>query len=364
MQTFDFNIGAEVHCTDGQCGRLLKVVVDPHTERVTDLIVEKGFILTTDKVLPVSVVEKATPEAVYLSTTGDQLADCADYREVEFSEPAPEWQETKRYRTGEVAHYAFRYGIALPDPVVPMVRQRVHEGVPSELAVLERGTPVHNVNGEMGKMDHVLVDRESGEISYVIVDRGLLSPSLVVPISKIGKVSEQSVTVKATDEELEEFSSYRVRDDADILAEVRDRLKRASLDFSGAKVTVANGMVQLTGTVPDVKAKRHAEAIASSVDGVLNVENSLHTDAAIVASVTGALASDPRTDLAVIGILNEQGLVTLKGQVDSPEIKEAAEEIAAQQPGVISVVNALEVKPDELTEQLKFRVILGTYFQP
>lgn len=229
------------------------------------------------------------------------------------------------------------------------------------MAVLERGTPVHNVNGEMGKVDHVLVGRESGEITYMIVDRGALSPSLVVPISEVGEVTEKRVTVKATDEELKEFSRYKARDDTDVLAEVQDRLKRASLGFSGVKVTVINGVVQLTGMVPNVKAKRHAEAIASSVDGVLDVENALHTDADIVARVTEAFASDPRTDLAAIGVVNEQGLVTLKGQVDSPEVKEAAEEITAQQPGVVSVVSALEVKPDELVEQLKFRVRPGMY---
>jgi hypothetical protein len=119
MKTFDFNIGAKIHCGDGQCGRLLKVVVDRHAERVTDLIVEKGFILTTDKVLPVSVVERATSEVVYLSITSDQLADYADYRKIEFKKPAPGWGQTKKRKAKEVAHYATRYGLTLPEPIVP-----------------------------------------------------------------------------------------------------------------------------------------------------------------------------------------------------------------------------------------------------
>ena len=179
----------------------------------------------------------------------------------------------------------------------------------------------------------------------------------------VKRIGEDGILVEATNEELKGLSRYKARDDADILAEVQDRLRGTALDFSAVQVAVANGVVQLTGTVPNVKIKRHAEAIACSVEGVLDVENMLDSYAAIVARVTAALTSDPRTDVAVIGVVNEQGLVTLKGQVDSPEVKEAAEEIAAQQPGVISVVNALEVKPDDVTELLKFRVVLGTYFQ-
>jgi osmotically-inducible protein OsmY len=44
-------------------------------------------------------------------------------------------------------------------------------------------------------------------------------------------------------------------------------------------------------------------------------------------------------------VVNEQGVIALKGQVDSPEIREAAEEIAANQSGVSAVINMLEVKP-------------------
>ena len=179
----------------------------------------------------------------------------------------------------------------------------------------------------------------------------------------VKRIGEDGILVEATNEELKGLSRYKARDDADILAEVQDRLRGTALDFSAVQVAVANGVVQLTGTVPNVKIKRHAEAIACSVESVLDVENMLDSYAAIVARVTAALASDPRTDVAVIGVVNEQGLVTLKGQVDSPEVEEAAEQIAAQQPGVISVVNALEVKPDDVTELLKFRVVLGTYFQ-
>lgn len=44
MTGFDFNVGTAVHCGDGRCGRLTRVV-DRDAQEVTDLIVEKGFLL-------------------------------------------------------------------------------------------------------------------------------------------------------------------------------------------------------------------------------------------------------------------------------------------------------------------------------
>ena len=102
--------------------------------------------------------------------------------------------------------------------------------------------------------------------------------------------------------------------------------------------------------MPNVAAKRHAEAIARAVKSVIDVENLLDTDIAIQTRVSHALLSDPRTSISVIEVVNERGMVTLKGEVDSAEVREAAEEIAEEQPGVLSVVNALQVKPDDYTE--------------
>lgn len=353
MATFDFNIGAQVHCKDEHCGKLLKVVVDPHTQRVTDLIVERGFLLKTDRVLPVSAVERATDQDIHLYINSDELEDYPEYREVEFKKPAPGWEQTERYKPEHVRCWVGPYGLVGREPVVPMIRQQVHEGIPSNLEVIEQGTPVHNLQSTAGEVDHVLVNHESGEIGHLVVRKGIIPHYPIIPVSMVKEVSEEGITVIATDEEIKELPRYKPRAAADILAELQDRLETSPFDFSGVKTALEEGVVQLTGLVRDVAAKRHAEATARSIDGVIDIENALDTATAIVARVTAAFLDDPRTSMAVIEVISEQGVVILKGQVDSPKVREAAEEITAEQPGVISVVNALEVKPDEDTEFLK-----------
>jgi len=360
MAKLDFNIGSQVHCKkDESCGKLLKVVVDPHTERVTDLIVERGFLQKIDRVLPVSAVERTTDQDIYLSISGDELEDYPEYREVEFRKPAPGWGEAKQYKAEHTRYWVTPHGgFAYHEPAVPRVRREVHEGISSEMEVIEPETPVHNVEGMVvGKVDHVLVDRESGEITHLVVRRGLIPYYPIVPISMIEYVSEESVYVKATTEEIKQLPRYRPRAATDVLAELQDRLEASSFDFSSVKPTLEGGLVRLTGLVHHVAAKRRAEAIARSIGGVIDVENALDTDTAIVARVTAALLDDLRTSTAVIKVLSEQGVVTLRGQADSPRVREAAEEIAAEQRGVVQVVNELEIKPDEDTEFLELPVI-------
>jgi osmotically-inducible protein OsmY len=121
------------------------------------------------------------------------------------------------------------------------------------------------------------------------------------------------------------------------------------------EIRVEANIVKLTGWVPTVVDKRHAEAIVRSVEGVIEVDNQLDTDVAIQTRVVYALLSDPRTVVSIIRVTTEQGVVTLKGNVDDAEVRDAAEEVAAQQPGVISVVNELDIAPDRDTPKLKGR---------
>lgn len=60
--------------------------------------------------------------------------------------------------------------------------------------------------------------------------------------------------------------------------------------------------------------------------------------------IENALLEDPRTEGAIIDVANERGIVTLTGTVDSEETRRAAEEIAREDQGVISVVNELKVE--------------------
>ena len=63
----------------------------------------------------------------------------------------------------------------------------------------------------------------------------------------------------------------------------------------------------------------------------------------VTKQITDALMNDPRTKDIAIDVIYNQGMVILSGTVRSPEVAQAAEEIARAQPGVVIVTNELKV---------------------
>lgn len=68
-------------------------------------------------------------------------------------------------------------------------------------------------------------------------------------------------------------------------------------------------------------------------------------DAALTAAVKGRLAADPRVSALNINVDTQNGIVTLKGNVENAVAKGAAEEIARTTEGVGDVVNVITIGP-------------------
>jgi osmotically-inducible protein OsmY len=207
---------------------------------------------------------------------------------------------------------------------------------------------------EIGEVDHMFVNAETGELTHLVVNLGLLEDLVILPASKIDTVTEEEIHMDLDEDEMDQLPKYSPRDDSEIAAELREHLRAEDLP-DDIEITVAGGIVSLKGDVSDVAEKRYLEYIARKVNGVIDVDNYLSLSIGKESMVISALADDPRTELAVIEVIENQGVVTLKGKVDSVEVMEAAEEIAAEQPGVIRVVNAMRVEEDDFTDLLKFR---------
>lgn len=119
---FEFNIGARVHCQDGPWGKLVKVAVNPDTQQVTGLIVQKEFLLQFNQVLPLAVIESTTAEDVYLTISSDDLETYPEYREVEIREPALPDLEQVKLQSEEAT--------SLPqvvEVIVPMTRRQTRD---------------------------------------------------------------------------------------------------------------------------------------------------------------------------------------------------------------------------------------------
>ena len=136
--------------------------------------------------------------------------------------------------------------------------------------------------------------------------------------------------------------------DPQINAAVDNRiLFDSSVQANDIDIKTTNGIVMLSGTVPDLLAKERATRIAEAVKGVLGVVNDItvkpftRADEQIRQDIGSALQAEPATQSLKIDVNVTNGMVTLTGTVDSAHEQELADAAAKSVRGVREVKNDL-----------------------
>jgi hypothetical protein len=111
-------------------------------------------------------------------------------------------------------------------------------------------------------------------------------------------------------------------------------------------IDVDSGAVTLRGRVRTLPQKIIAEMLVRRTSDVDSVTNALIADPEVVRAVADALAQDKRTAAYVLQVDSRHGIVTLRGEVPTDDVQNAAADIAAQVPSVSSVRNQLSIGGD------------------
>lgn len=214
MDELDLTLGAHVFCIDGKCGKLAKYAVNPDTWQVTHLIIEKGFLLKRARVLPLFAVKWATPYEIQLFIDVEDLSIYPEFREDVVEQETPQQVEGRPPALAvEQEGLPYAHSVAVP---VPTVRETVRQGVPDNLEVIGRGAPINGLEGQIGKVDHLVVNAANGEIIYLIAEQGaLFTTKWTVPVSMVEAISERGVSIAATAEVLKGLRPYEPRGDKD-----------------------------------------------------------------------------------------------------------------------------------------------------
>lgn len=135
--------------------------------------------------------------------------------------------------------------------------------------------------------------------------------------------------------------------DSVITNTVKTQLQDANMiDASNIKVQVNEGIVTLSGPVDNLLTKDRANDITESVTGVLSVINHLtvaqtRPDNRVAEDVRRAIHTDPATETWEINTTVQDGVVQLKGVVDSWQEKRLAATLAKSVKGVTGLQNNL-----------------------
>lgn len=203
MNNFTLRFSADIHCQDEVCGQLEKVIFNPETREVTDLVIEKGHLLSTSRIIPVSKIESAVEEVIKISVPKDELADYPEYKETYIEEP-PEGRQLDHSAIMETP-----YGMKTGAPPIPKVKDLYIEGIADHLAPMGKDTPVKAVDSTVGNVYGVVVTPNKNYIIEVLVHKGLIFvDEFLLSAGAVERMSIEGVFLDMTKDELDTFIEY------------------------------------------------------------------------------------------------------------------------------------------------------------
>jgi uncharacterized protein YrrD len=268
--------GAFVVGPDGTHGRVRCVIVSPGSGEARALVVRTGTFRHRDVVLPIETVVEADEEVVRVRLTGAEFDELPDFHEEAFVKAPEGWRTPAgRKQTGAL----FR----LPSPSGTRDLQPAQSGRTEDALggrTLKAGQPVVSRDGEVGRLDLVLLDPATRRVTHFVVRRGrLLHRDTVVPVDWVRKISHDRVVLDVGRDQFERLPEYRPDDE--VTADVADALWDGStLDPDAVEhVTfrTKDGIVELRGVTTTEAARAEIETVVRRVSGVAGVENRLQT---------------------------------------------------------------------------------------
>ena len=177
-ETTPFTIGADASCTDGGCGKVTRVVVDPVARAVTHLVVEPKHSYDLGRLVPLDLID-ATAGEVRLRCTLAHFAKLDPAEETQFLPGTPGYPGYDPEQVLSAPYY-------VPQTVCPCY------AVPMDEVEVRRGEHVHATDGHIGKVQGLVIDPDSHRVTHVLLQEGHLwgRKEVAVPIGAVTGVDD------------------------------------------------------------------------------------------------------------------------------------------------------------------------------
>jgi hypothetical protein len=212
----EFTIGSEVVCSDGACGELVRVVVNPVARALTHIVVERKFQQGTGRLVPIDLVESAAHE-VRLRCSTSEFEALEEAEEKHLVQGAPgQWG----YGQGQMLSLPyFMGGVGMGMGGMGGMgiggmggmgmggmgmrgmgmggmgmgpQTTIEDRVPEGEVEVRRGEHVHATDGSIGKIHGFVIDPTDHHVTHVLLDEGHLwgKKRVAIPIGAVKDVTD------------------------------------------------------------------------------------------------------------------------------------------------------------------------------
>lgn len=202
----EYDIGSEVRASDGECGTVTRVVVNPVSQQLTHLVVQPHH-RDTAHLVPLELVQSGGSE-IRLGCTKAEFGQLDVADETHFVSPtgpvggyAPEnvrvWPLYARTSFSGPAGGAFLRGLsgaaADADAAAPVdVRAGSSDYVPLGEVEVRRGDQVHATDGFIGTVEGLIIDPGTHHVTHLLLAKGHLwgRKEVSIPLDKTSRIGE------------------------------------------------------------------------------------------------------------------------------------------------------------------------------
>jgi sporulation protein YlmC with PRC-barrel domain len=190
-ESTEFTIGASASCSDGYCGEVSRVIIDPAAGTVTHLVIDPEHRREAGRLVPLDLVD-ATADEIRLRCTLAQfnrLEHAAERDMVEGLANVGGGLIGMEYGT-DLAHR----GTVVED-VVPVGETEVGPG-----------EHVHALDGEIGRVQGFLVNPDDHQVTHVLLQEGHLwgRKEVAIPIAAVTQV-DGGIRLNITKKQVEDL---------------------------------------------------------------------------------------------------------------------------------------------------------------
>ena len=198
-QTMPFRIGAAASCTDGACGQVSRIIVNPVAREVTHLVVDPKHRYGPGRLVPADLAD-ATTGQIRLRCT---LAKFQTLRPAEETESVPDLDPTGHAHQEARKQYRLGLGVVWPvrDPGEPKAPQEVTvDSVPFGEVEVHRELTVCATDGEIGQVQGLVVERGGHRVTHVLLQEGHRwgRREVAIPIGAVTKIGTLLIHLSLT----------------------------------------------------------------------------------------------------------------------------------------------------------------------
>jgi sporulation protein YlmC with PRC-barrel domain len=208
----EFVMGAKVTCSDGFCGEVRRTILDPAARTVTHLVVGPGHSKSQERLVPIELADEVDGK-IMLSCTLAQFAQLEPAEEVRLAEGldyeggyGPSEAVQGYGDVGSMGVGGSASGVGIGGGMGHRQPLIVEHAVPLGETEVERHEGVHASDGEIGRVEGFVVDRESHKVTHILLQEGHLwgRKEVAIPVSAVASV-DAGIRLSITKKQVEDL---------------------------------------------------------------------------------------------------------------------------------------------------------------